>query len=74
MPTQYTRVSDFSENADFAEMVEEHGFAFVGPSPDHIRSMGDKIEAKRLAIELGLPVVPGSDGAITFRRRSPSDR
>ena len=59
-------VGFLSENADFAEMVEEHGFAFVGPSPDHIRSMGDKIEAKRLAIELGLPVVPGSDGAITL--------
>jgi len=58
-------VGFLSENADFAEMVEEHGFAFVGPSPDHIRSMGDKIEAKRLAIELGLPVVPGSDGAVT---------
>ena len=58
-------VGFLSENADFAEMVEEHGLAFVGPSPDHIRSMGDKIEAKRLAIELGLPVVPGSDGSIT---------
>jgi acetyl-CoA carboxylase biotin carboxylase subunit len=57
-------VGFLSENAEFAEMVEAHGFAFVGPSPAHIRSMGDKIEAKRLAIELGIPVVPGSDGAI----------
>lgn len=57
-------VGFLSENAEFAEMVEEHGFTFVGPSPEHIRSMGDKIEAKRVAIELGIPVVPGSDGAI----------
>ncbi len=57
-------VGFLSENAEFAEMVEAHGFAFVGPSPAHIRSMGDKIEAKRLAIELGIPVVPGSNGAI----------
>ena len=57
-------VGFLSENAEFAEMVEEHGFVFVGPSPDHIRSMGDKIEAKRLAVELGIPVVPGSDGGI----------
>ena len=57
-------VGFLSENAEFAEMVEAHGFAFVGPTPAHIRSMGDKIEAKRLAIELGIPVVPGSDGAI----------
>tara|TARA_Y100001934_G_scaffold57566_1_gene71339 strand:+ start:53363 stop:54652 length:1290 start_codon:yes stop_codon:yes gene_type:complete len=58
-------VGFLSENAEFAEIVEEHGFVFVGPSPEHIRSMGDKIEAKRLAIELDLPVVPGSDGAIS---------
>ena len=57
-------VGFLSENAEFAEMIEEHGIAFVGPSPEHIRSMGDKIEAKRLAIELGLPVVPGSDGGL----------
>ena len=57
-------VGFLSENAEFAEMIEEHGIAFVGPSPDHIRSMGDKIEAKRIAIELGLPVVPGSDGSL----------
>ena len=57
-------VGFLSENANFAEMVEEHGFVFVGPSSEHIRQMGDKIEAKRLAAELGLPVVPGSDGGV----------
>jgi acetyl-CoA carboxylase, biotin carboxylase subunit len=54
-----------SENADFAEMVEEHGFVFIGPSPAHIRLMGDKIAARKTAIETGIPVVPGSDGAVT---------
>src|SRR5271154_2570204 len=54
-----------SENADFAQMVEEHGLTFIGPTPDHIRMMGDKVVAKRVAAELGLPTVPGSDGAIT---------
>lgn len=53
-----------SENADFAEMVEEHGFTFIGPSPDHIRLMGDKIAAKAAVIEAGIPVVPGSTGAV----------
>jgi len=53
-----------SENADFAQMVEEHGFVFIGPSPDHIRLMGDKIVARTTAKEAGLPVVPGSPGAI----------
>jgi len=53
-----------SENARFAEMVEEHGFVFIGPSPDHITKMGDKIQAKEIAREIGLPVVPGSDGAV----------
>ncbi|MES2157574.1 MAG: acetyl-CoA carboxylase biotin carboxylase subunit [Pseudomonadota bacterium] len=54
-----------SENAKFAEIVEAHGLAFVGPKPEHIRTMGDKIEAKRTAGALGLPLVPGSDGAIS---------
>ena len=54
-----------SENAKFAEIVEAHGIAFVGPKPEHIRTMGDKIEAKRTAGALGLPLVPGSDGAIS---------
>ncbi|HTZ80821.1 MAG TPA: acetyl-CoA carboxylase biotin carboxylase subunit [Stellaceae bacterium] len=53
-----------AENAGFAEMVEEHGFVFIGPTPEHIRMMGDKVVAKRVARELGIPVVPGSDGAV----------
>jgi acetyl-CoA carboxylase biotin carboxylase subunit len=53
-----------SENADFAQMVEEHGFTFIGPSPEHIRLMGDKIVAKTTARELGIPTVPGSDGPV----------
>ena len=53
-----------SENADFAAMVEEHGFVFIGPSPDHIRMMGDKIIAKQTAAKFGIPVVPGSDGPV----------
>ena len=54
-----------SENAQFAEIVEAHDLIFVGPKPEHIRIMGDKVEAKRTAGALGLPLVPGSDGAIT---------
>ncbi|MBA3897399.1 MAG: acetyl-CoA carboxylase biotin carboxylase subunit [Sphingomonadaceae bacterium] len=54
-----------SENARFAEIVEEHGIVFVGPKPEHIRTMGDKVEAKRTAGALGLPLVPGSDGAVS---------
>jgi len=57
-------VGFLSENAKFAEMVEEHGFTFIGPSPEHIRMMGDKITARNKAMELGIPVVPGSDGEI----------
>ena len=53
-----------SENARFAEILEEHGIAFIGPTSEHIRLMGDKIEAKATAKRLGIPVVPGSDGAI----------
>ncbi|MGE5516762.1 MAG: acetyl-CoA carboxylase biotin carboxylase subunit [Bacteroidota bacterium] len=53
-----------SENADFAAMVEEHGFTFIGPSPDHIRMMGDKITAKQAAKAAGIPCVPGSEGAL----------
>jgi acetyl-CoA carboxylase biotin carboxylase subunit len=53
-----------SENAQFAEIVEAHGIIFVGPKPEHIRTMGDKVEAKRTAGALGLPLVPGTDGAI----------
>ena len=53
-----------AENAQFAEMVEEHGFTWIGPSPEHIRQMGDKVTAKDTAKKLGLPLVPGSDGAV----------
>ncbi len=49
-----------SENADFAQIVAEHGLVFIGPSPEHIRMMGDKVVAKQAAVELGIPVVPGS--------------
>ena len=54
-----------AENARFAEILEEHQIAFIGPTSEHIRVMGDKIEAKITAKALGLPVVPGSDGAVT---------
>ncbi|HLV06509.1 MAG TPA: acetyl-CoA carboxylase biotin carboxylase subunit [Croceibacterium sp.] len=54
-----------SENAQFAEIVEAHGIVWIGPKPEHIRTMGDKVEAKRTAGALGLPLVPGSDGAIS---------
>src|SRR5271165_4227771 len=53
-----------SENARFAEILDEHEIAFVGPKAEHIRLMGDKIEAKRTAARLGIPCVPGSQGAI----------
>ena len=53
-----------SENAQFAEIVESHGLCWVGPKPEHIRIMGDKVEAKRTAAKLGLPLVPGSPGPI----------
>jgi acetyl-CoA carboxylase biotin carboxylase subunit len=53
-----------SENARFAEILGEHNVHFIGPRPEHIRLMGDKIAAKRAAKELGIPVVPGSDGDV----------
>jgi acetyl-CoA carboxylase biotin carboxylase subunit len=53
-----------SENADFAEMVEAHGLTFIGPSSAHIRMMGDKISAKTAMAGIGVPLVPGSDGAL----------
>ncbi|MEO6339396.1 MAG: acetyl-CoA carboxylase biotin carboxylase subunit [Caulobacteraceae bacterium] len=53
-----------SENARFAEIVEAHGFTFIGPKPDHIRVMGDKISAKQTVKDAGIPVVPGSEGAL----------
>ncbi|MHA1554680.1 MAG: acetyl-CoA carboxylase biotin carboxylase subunit [Alphaproteobacteria bacterium] len=57
-----------SENARFAEILDAHGISFIGPSAEHIRIMGDKIQAKQTATRLGIPVVPGSDGAITTDR------
>ncbi|MDB5698518.1 MAG: accC [Alphaproteobacteria bacterium] len=53
-----------SENAQFAEIVELHNIIWIGPKPEHIRTMGDKVEAKRTAAKLGLPLVPGSDGPV----------
>jgi acetyl-CoA carboxylase biotin carboxylase subunit len=53
-----------SENADFAERVEQSGFVFIGPRPDSIRLMGDKVSAKQAMIKAGVPCVPGSDGAL----------
>ncbi len=54
-----------SENARFAEIVNAHGFTFIGPKPEHIKMMGDKITAKQAVKAAGIPVVPGSDGAVT---------
>jgi acetyl-CoA carboxylase biotin carboxylase subunit len=54
-----------SENAKFAEIVEAHDIAWIGPKPEHIRTMGDKVQAKKTAGELGLPLVPGSAGAVS---------
>ena len=54
-----------SENARFAEILGEHSIHFIGPNAEHIRQMGDKIEAKRTAKALGIPCVPGSDGGVT---------
>lgn len=54
-----------SENARFAEVLEEHNLVFIGPKAEHIRIMGDKIAAKQTAKRLGIPVVPGSEGGVT---------
>jgi acetyl-CoA carboxylase, biotin carboxylase subunit len=54
-----------AEDPDFAQMVGEHGFVFIGPDPEHIRLMGDKIAAKTTVRRLGLPVVPGTEGPVT---------
>ena len=63
-----------SENAQFAEIVESHGIVFIGPKPEHIRTMGDKVMAKKTAGALGLPLVPGSAGAVVRSRRGQADR
>ena len=57
-------VGFLSENAQFAEIVEAHGIAFIGPTPEHIARMGDKIIAKETMQKLGVPCVPGSDGPL----------
>jgi len=54
-----------AENARFAEILEEHKIAFIGPTAEHVRLMGDKIQAKETAKSLGIPVVPGSEGSVT---------
>ena len=59
-----------SENAKFAEILAAHNITFIGPSAEHIRIMGDKIEAKRTAKRLGIPVVPGSDGAVSDEKEA----
>lgn len=53
-----------SENATFAKMIIDHGLIFIGPSPEHIKTMGDKIIAKETAKKLGIPLIPGSDGEV----------
>jgi acetyl-CoA carboxylase biotin carboxylase subunit len=63
-----------SENARFADILDAHGITFIGPTAEHIRIMGDKIEAKKTIAALGVPVVPGSDGAVdtpTRRKKLP---
>jgi acetyl-CoA carboxylase biotin carboxylase subunit len=59
-----------SENARFAEILEEHNITFIGPKSEHIRLMGDKIEAKATAKKLGIPCVPGSDGPVLSEKEA----
>ena len=59
-----------SENAKFSDILAAHNIVFIGPSGDHIRVMGDKIEAKRTAKRLGIPVVPGSEGAVSSEKEA----
>ncbi|MDR1032279.1 MAG: acetyl-CoA carboxylase biotin carboxylase subunit [Holosporales bacterium] len=58
-------VGFLSENAEFAEIVRDHNLVFIGPSPQHITDMGDKVKAKKIAAKLGIPIVPGSDGGVS---------
>ncbi len=57
-------VGFLAENADFAKIVKAHGLIFIGPEPEHIKKMGDKVEAKLTAKKVGLPLVPGSEGSV----------
>ena len=57
-----------SENAKFAEIVNEHGLIFIGPKPQHISEMGDKVSARTAMQKLGIPLVPGSEGSINSLR------
>jgi len=59
-----------SENAKFAEILEAHNITFIGPTAEHIHTMGDKIEAKRTAARLGIPVVPGSEGGVSDEKEA----
>ena len=59
-----------SEDEKFASIVEEHGLRFIGPAPEHIAMMGDKVAAKKAMIECGVPVVPGSDGPVEDEREA----
>lgn len=59
-----------SENARFADIVNSHGLTFIGPTAEHIRIMGDKITAKQTVMDAGIPVVPGSKGAITNKEQA----
>ena len=63
-----------SENAKFADIVEEHGLTFIGPTAEHIRMMGDKITAKQTVKELGIPTVPGSDGEVSDKDAASSPK
>ena len=63
-------VGFLSENASFAQVVEEHGLVFIGPKPEHIALMGDKIQAKKTAWDIGLPLTPGSEGALESLERA----
>jgi acetyl-CoA carboxylase biotin carboxylase subunit len=63
-----------SENARFAEIVEAHGITWIGPKPEHIRTMGDKVTAKKTAGDLGMPLVPGAARSRMWMKRTRSPR
>ena len=62
-----------AENEQFATMVEEHGFVWIGPTPEHIRMIGDKVTAKETAKKFGLPLVPGSNGSVNSLEEAKSE-